>query len=246
MSNTGGHQEILTWEKNLVYIRLNKLSGSIPELLQWIKQIFLKLHFFPWKSRDWSFTIPNSLAGAHETIRTERELSLLFGLCECRCECLQDMWIYFNPLEIILFKEGIYIKNFCMISCLLHAQFDWIHWYIPPYVHMLKPGQLDLITNCLILNHVRMVSYAWKTWYTHLLFLQCSCCSMENYYLFYFCPFPLFSMCLVSVTATSKYGNSSDCVGCYCTSSADWRVTLGTRGHQTTWASTTEGWFNWI
>lgn len=182
----------------------------------------------------------------HETILTERKHSVHFGLWECTCECLHKVWIYHNPLETIIFKEGIYINNSSMISCLLHAQFDWIHWYIPPYVNMLKPGQLDLITNWLMLNHIKMASCPWKTWCTRLLFLQCFCFSTENEYTFYFCPFPLSPMSLVSFIATNKYGNSSRCVRCYCTSSADWMVTLGTRGHQAILVPTTGGWFNWI
>lgn len=49
MSNTGDHQELVPWENSylLVYIRLNKSRGSIPKLLQWVKQNnFLKMQFF--------------------------------------------------------------------------------------------------------------------------------------------------------------------------------------------------------
>lgn len=126
----------------------------------------------------------------------ERKHSVRFGQCECRCECLHKVRTHHNPLEIVVFEEGIYINNLNMIPWFLHAQFDWIYWYIPPYVNRLKLGQLDSITGWLTLNRVKMVSCLWITRCTHLLFLRCFCCSVENCYMPYFCPFPLSAMCV--------------------------------------------------
>lgn len=143
MSSTGSHQEILTWEKSLVYIRLNKRNGSIPELLQQVNQMFFKLHFFPWNSRDWSFSIPNSLAGAHEAILAERQHSVLFGLCECRCEWLQDMWIYCNPLETSYLKKEFTLA----ISVRFHVYFtDNLTECTGTFLHMLACLSQDSLT----------------------------------------------------------------------------------------------------